>query len=541
MPDPRVEPSPNAHAGGEPVELLTEALVATDWWTDEMVADAGFPVVDVPFVTVGGGLGSFAMVDTLRIAGAPTANIAVLTNIDDPFQTYRYLANNSQIPDHERLRSDSSSTIDNIWGFPGYALREAIRDKTIDPLLHVAVEPELRDFWTPRAGDVYASLQAEAHRTGWQRMVRKGQVRLVRRRHGGGYFTVLTPPPGTSTTTRVVYRSRFVHLAVGYPGVRFLPDLQAYRETYRDFSRVVNAYEPHDYVYEETLRRPSTVMVRGSGIVGSRVLQRLMDDREQRGAQTTILHLFRNYVHGPQGDRATFRRDGGLGFAYQGFNFTKALWGGQFKEDFDKMDGHQRAAAIALHGGTNTPKRQSWQRQIQRGLADGSYRQFSGEVADVAPGEGQTVSTVVAGADGQPLRLDANFIIDATGLESDIAEHRLLGDLLAHTGAQRNPFGRLDVDARCELTGTSNSFDSHMYASGSSTLGGPYAGVDSFLGLQYSAQQIADHLAQLGFVHRIGTVRSVREWWRWMRGTTIADVPGQPTAAVRPVAAGAQP
>ena len=34
-----------------------------------------------------------------------------------------------------------------------------------------------------------------------------------------------------------------------------------------DYAHVVNAYEPHDHVYEELLRRPATVVVRGSGIV----------------------------------------------------------------------------------------------------------------------------------------------------------------------------------------------------------------------------------------------------------------------------------
>ena len=56
-----------------------------------------------------------------------------------------------------------------------------------------------------------------------------------------------------------------------------------------------------------------------------------------------------------------------------------------------------------------------------------------------------------------------------------------------------------------------------MYASGSITLGGYYAGVDSFLGLQYAALNIADDLATVGVVPRIGPARSMGEWWRRMR------------------------
>ena len=55
---------------------LTPALIDTDVWTDDMVAAAGIPIVDVPFVTIGGGIGSFVTFDTLRIYGVPAAAMA---------------------------------------------------------------------------------------------------------------------------------------------------------------------------------------------------------------------------------------------------------------------------------------------------------------------------------------------------------------------------------------------------------------------------------------------------------------------------------
>ena len=63
-----------------------------------MVQAAGIPVVDVPFVTIGGGIGSFVTVDYLRIAGVPPDRIRVLSNLDVPWQTYEYLTRVSQIP-----------------------------------------------------------------------------------------------------------------------------------------------------------------------------------------------------------------------------------------------------------------------------------------------------------------------------------------------------------------------------------------------------------------------------------------------------------
>jgi len=110
----------------------------------------------------------------------------------------------------------------------------------------------------------------------------------------------------------------------------------------------------------------------------------------------------------------------------------------------------------------------------------------------------------------------ADFVIDCTGLEADIAEHRMLSDLLEHSGVGRNPVGRLDVERTFELRGTASG-PGVMYASGATTLGGYFPGVDTFLGLQVAAQEIVDDLARRGFCRKIGPFRSVRQWIRWAR------------------------
>ena len=46
-------------------------MIETDTWTDELVQQAGIPIIDVPFVTIGSGIGSFVTFDTLRIYGVP--------------------------------------------------------------------------------------------------------------------------------------------------------------------------------------------------------------------------------------------------------------------------------------------------------------------------------------------------------------------------------------------------------------------------------------------------------------------------------------
>lgn len=310
-----------------------------------------------------------------------------------------------------------------------------------------------------------------------------------------------------------------MHVAVGYPGLKLLPDLQRYREQYRDPSKVINAYEPHEHVYQQLSRRPGTVMIRGGGIVASRVLQRLIDDRDRLGLQTRIVHVFRTYVTGAHGPNLFRRRKGGDGWAYQGFNYPKSVWGGQLKARVRKLEGPARAEEYKLMGGTNTPVRKSWQAQLKRGRAEGWYQTLVGEIAELVPGPAQTVVAHVKAAQGA-VQAQADFVIDCTGLEADIREHRLLADLLDHSGAGRNPSGRLDVERTFELRGT-RSEPGRLYASGSATLGGYFPGVDTFLGLQIAAQEIADDLAALGFCERLGVGRSTKQWWLWARHRPI--------------------
>jgi lysine/ornithine N-monooxygenase len=167
-------------------------------------------------------------------------------------------------------------------------------------------------------------------------------------------------------------------------------------------------------------------------------------------------------------------------------------------------------------GGTNTPWRRRWQQQMNEGRAAGWYRLLTGTVEQMKVREdGMVVSQVKTGQG--PAEIAADFVIDCTGLEADISEHRVLADLLGHSGAGRNPVGRLDVERTFELRGTSSA-PGTIYASGASTLGGYFPGVDTFLGLQIAAQEIADDLARRGFCRKIGPARSTRQWLRWVQG-----------------------
>ncbi|MGH3565337.1 MAG: hypothetical protein ACRDRH_04775 [Pseudonocardia sp.] len=502
---------------------LTPDLIAADWWADDDVIRAGIPVVDVPFVSIGGGIGSFVTVDYLRICGVPNSSIKVFTQLEFPWESYEYLTRVSQIPRGEVLRSDSASCPDNIWGFPSYAVRQAFGAKSlrkfIEPLFQIAVEPIFTDYYTPKAGQAFQAMEKEYNRISYPETVVKGQVRMVRRRTGGGYFTIVTPPEGTSVTRRLAFRSRFVHIAVGYPGLKFLPDLMDYREQHRDYGSVVNAYEPHEQIYERLVAKSGTVLVRGGGIVASRVLQRLMEDRAKHGLQTQIMHVFRTFINSSHGPNIWMRRRGADGWAYQGFNYPKSVWGGQLKYRVSKLEGKDRADLYKIFGGTNTPKRKLWQKQMRESRKAGWYQPFQGEIEKMEPDGAGGVRVQLKTEQG-PREVNVLGVIDCTGLEADIREHRLLADLLDHSGAGRNPLDRLDVERTFELRGTRNE-PGRIYASGTATLGGYFPGVDTFLGLQIAAQEIADDLARQGFCKRLGPLRSISQWLKWARGRRI--------------------
>ncbi|MFF5209069.1 hypothetical protein [Streptosporangium sp. NPDC000396] len=518
---PSAERIPAASEGDVSGDLSPE-LLASPVWTEDQLTRAGIPIVDAPFVSIGGGMGSFVMVDLLRISGFPVENIKVLTTLDYPWENYEYLTGVAQLPPDYRIRSDSASTPDNIWGFPSYAVRAAFGARSVEgfiaPIWNVLTENLFTDYWTPLAGQVFRGLRREADRIGYWQTIAKGQARMVRRRAGGGYFSILTVEGGR--TRRVAYRSGFVHLAVGYPSVRFLPDLQAYRRQYGDGYRFVNSYEPHEHVYDDLVKQPGTVLVRGGGITASAILHRLFNDRERHGARTQILHLLRTHVDSSHGPSVFMRRRGGDGWAYQGFNWPKSSWGGQLKVRLEKLDDDERLRMWKTIKGSTTPYRKGWQKQLRQGREEGYYRTLAGQIDHVEPGPDGTMTTFIR-QNGSPdiRRVDVKFIIDATGLVGDIKEHRVLADLLDNSGAERNGLGRLQVSRTFEVPGSRNG-GGRLYAVGVTTEGSYYAPVDSLLGLQYAALTICDDLARLGFCRRIGPIRSVSQWWKWMRGVT---------------------
>ncbi|MCH2247772.1 MAG: hypothetical protein MK111_24620, partial [Crocosphaera sp.] len=441
-----------------------------------------------------------------------------------PYARYERLLNNCQIPRYKRIRSGSDSCPDNIWGWPGYAIREAWRDvfkgnlsAAFSYLWQVFAEPILADTYTPKADDVFKSIDLEGKRIGWNKIFYQGSIRSIRKTDDGRYCIAYSDSkPGHSDHRFLL--AKYIHIATGYPALKLLPDLQGYRDTTGDLKSVVQGYEPHSHVYEYLESNGGTVIIRGSGIVASQVMDRLTI-AYKNNSNIKIIHMNREPRRGYKFGLA--QREVENDWEFQPYNWPKATWGGDMRKMLEDANPLQRRELLQSWGGTTTASRKEWRKTIQKGLDEGWYEIRYGLVKQVIPNhQGQGVFATLLTNKGED-KINANFIIDCTGLISNPRDNPLLNDLITHYNLDLNPQGRLHVENDFEVQKMRND-DGKVYASGIITLGGPYAAVDTFLGLQYSAHRIVESLATLKTpeVRRIFGLYSLSQWLKWSGNKT---------------------
>lgn len=478
------------------------------------------PVHEVVYLAIGGGLGSFIWVDYLRICGAAAHQIAVIGPSAIPYENYRWLCRNSQLFDDDRLRSDSGSTPDNIWGWPGYAVREAWQSLTHgQPVRALAIvwqifaESALAETYTPRSGDVYQSIDIEAARIGWEKMFQPGLAYRIRKTDDDRY-AVLYAQPGHRPC---VMLARYVHLATGYSGMHILPDLRQYRERTGDADRVVQAYEEHHHIYQRLVDGGGTVLIRGRGIVASQIIQRLHEARCEN-PDIKILHLMRE----PHIDRQRIGRARRLidsHWQLQPFNWPKSAFGGQWQAWLAQVEDSERGYFFDMLGGVTTANRRVWRTIIDTGQREGWYQAFFGSVSRIDDEDGSLNVTVCDKSGQECAMFVVNYMIDATGLESRLDENVLLGDLRDQYSLDLNRQQRLSVNDTFEIQRMRNGAG-RIFAAGVITAGGTYGPVDSFTGLLYAAQRSVDALAGQGApgVRGLDGLHSAIQWGRWCWG-----------------------
>jgi pSer/pThr/pTyr-binding forkhead associated (FHA) protein len=494
-------------------------LFAADKVSLSAIRSTGIPTEEVEYASLGGGMGSFVWVDTMRVAGVEASAIAVVSLQKKPYGRYETLLRNCQIPRYKRIRSGSDSCPDNIWGFPGYALREAWRKvftgQILEAFYHlwqVFAEPALADTYTPHGDNVFNSMDREARRIGWDRILRYGSIRSIRKTEDGRYCIAYSASQPGRTDHRFLI-ARYVHLCTGYPALKLLPDLQRYREETGDIASVVQGYEPHDQIYENLERHGGMVIIRGSGIVASQIMDRLYKARKIN-PNIQVTHMNREPRRGNRFGLS--KRHVENDWEFQPYNWPKGTWGGEMRKMLEEADPLRRRELLEAWGGTTTASRSPWRKIVQEGLDQKWYQIRYGLVKKVERKEQGKLLTTLISNQGE-LAIEADYIIDCTGLISDPRENPVLDDLITHYNLDLNPQGRLHVENDFEIKKMQNN-DGRMYGAGVITLGGPYAPVDTFLGLQYAAHRSVEALAghRAPSVNFIVGLHSFLQWIKWI-------------------------
>jgi hypothetical protein len=510
---------------------------------------SGYLHNEFEYLALGGGLGSFAWVDHLRIFGVPARSIGVVGSYEwnpespsdypRPYGNYRRLCAHSQIPGYERLRSNSISTPDNIWGFPGYASRETwrslkrLRIGGLRHILQVFGEPALAESYTPRSEDVFESIDREAARIGWAGLCLNGRVLALRKTSDGRYAVAvrLDERHARGGNRDRVFVGKFVHIATGYPAYRTEQDVFDFNTQYPDENRVFKAYDDHERVYHELeqKRQPATVAVRGRGIVASRILQRLAAARAQND-KIQIIHQMRTAIANGNTARYGLARRGVFNNTeLQPFNWPKSCWGGELRGKIEAASPEERSKIIAMIGGTTTAARADWKRIVRDGLRQGWYRLAIGrlQVKGISEtGGSRKILMEYSGSDSTlPREIKVDYVIDCIGLIGDVTNSEFLRDLVKTYNVSRNRdynqkeivYRGIAVSPDFEVVDLGQKSGGRVYAGGQVTIHGPHAAVDSFLGLQYAALRSVDHLYEAGAPHvsRFGMMKSFSQWLRW--------------------------
>jgi pSer/pThr/pTyr-binding forkhead associated (FHA) protein len=484
----------------------------------------GLNIEVVDYAAVGGGFGSFAWVDLLRIAGVKSSQIVVLSPEKSVYGRYHQLCRHAHIAAKERTRSAADACPDNPWGFPSYAAREATQklargqlQESLRLCWQVLAEPLFGQHYGPTDEQILKAVDREVARISWQSMLRYALVQSIRKTTDGRYALLFNR--GDSYALVI---AKYVHLATGYPAIEFLPDLQQYRQQTKDFKSVVNAYENHDHIYEKLSQQGGTIMLRGEGSIAGRILQSIYEVRRAHPEKKIeVLHLWPTAkAQGQQYGLA--QRPVHLGYEIQTLEWPKSCWGGPYKITLADATPEQQVQLLQSWSGPTIPPAQDWHRILSGGISKGWYRQIAGTVQQVMrQSTGSSLSVmlqITPASKSAPAPLVVDYIIDATGRPGTVMDSELLADLVQHYHLPLNRDGAFPIEPDFEILSMRSQDIGRVYGAGSITAGDGYGPVDSFLGLQYAALAAICSLtdADAAGLQELSWIKSGKQWLNWL-------------------------
>lgn len=287
-------------------------------------------VREVDFLSIGGGIGSFCWVDTLRIHGVPAEKIAVISPSEKPYHQFKAYCDAIGLTKNDRLRSDSGSRPDNFWGFPGYGLTEALKKPKI--LLQLLFEPFIFGYYSPTAGQVYKALDREAVRISWSKMLVNGKAVSLTKQRDGRFLVECKPK------NRVI--ARVVHLSLGHGKVR----------------NTKNPYKLNDKLLKEITKKGGKVLVIGRGTGAQKIVDKLLDSKKLK------VISFHAEPEEPTDSRGV-KQKRLLTWRLQQFNWPRAAFGGGLMGQNDYLWSLPSA----------TPDK-NWIKKLQKSMEEGRYQ-----------------------------------------------------------------------------------------------------------------------------------------------------------------------
>jgi len=481
--------------------------------------NSGIALEKKMFVSLGGGIGSFCWVDSLRIHAVAAADIAVIAHHGRPYQQFKQYCDRSGLSPQDRLRSDSGARPDNFWGFPGYAV-----DEWWDNLRHgqwhaagkvawqIFTEPLLADFYTPTAGRLYASIEREMQRIDWESMVRPGSALFIRQLNDDGY-AIFYRTPGRQVR---IMLAKIVHLALGHTvkQANYLPTKAP--------DQVLSGYNLQADFFRCVEETQASVMVVGRGIVAARIIERLLPKAAQQ-PERAIISLFRSPL-GETADSRQIEQASFAGWRLQPFNWPRSTFGGPLMETLQSVPPTARRQLAKTWSAASTPPRTQWLRELQKAAVARRYRTLYGQIAHIEQQGARLAIQITPSppATSDAVTIQADYLVDCSGFDDQVAHHFIYTDLMTTYQLPTTPAGSLQVNAYFEIE-TLSSNAGKIIVSGSGAAGNHYGPVDSFLGHQYAAVKTIESLSTLPWtkLRPLNLVRSLRGWLQWILNRPI--------------------
>jgi hypothetical protein len=328
---------------------------------------------DVLVGVIGDGFGSLLVYTSAIYLGFRPEQLGIFGENLNPVQTYQQFAWNLG---QTVLRSESESHfLPADW--PTFAQLDAYARRTPAPLLRSAG----RKF-NPGVSEILTEAAIVREGLGFPSRVLGGtKVGWIVREPG--------PPPHFSLYddhANLLGRCKHAMIAIGHGPLSFPGICGEAREDPRMADRIVQAYEPKQYL------AGGRYIVLGSGIAAVNEWANILD----AGAECIAL---RRNLHPEEQD----------------LNVPRCLFDGSGIDAFQGLSFDQRVDFLAEVLRGTSPERRAWGAKIKQGREDGRFEEVIGTIRAIEPGPGGLIVRL-AGADGADLgEIEATGITCSTG------------------------------------------------------------------------------------------------------------------------------